>query len=60
MAAKAPALAEHDTAPDLAVHLRAAQARTVAGDVAAISEALVVLERRYRDTPDWESLAGCE
>ena len=60
LAARAAALAEHDTAPDLVVHLTAAQARTVAGDVAAISQALVVLDRRYRNTPDWESLTGCD
>ena len=60
MAARAAALAEHDTAPDQAVHLTAAQARTIAGDVAAISQALVVLDRRYRNTPEWESLAGCD
>ncbi|QBR91879.1 hypothetical protein [Nocardioides euryhalodurans] len=60
LAARAAALAEHDTAPDQAIHLTAAQARTIAGDVAAISEALVVLDRRYRNTPDWESIAGCD
>ncbi len=46
LAARAAALAEHDTAPDQAIHLTAAQARTIAGDVAAISQALVVLDRR--------------
>ena len=60
LAARAAALAEHDTAPDVTVHLTAAQARTIAGDVAAISQALVVLDRRYRNAPDWESLAGCD
>lgn len=60
LAARAAALAEHDTAPDQAIHLTAAQARTIAGDVAAISQALVVLDRRYRNTPDWESIAGCD
>ena len=60
VAARSAALAEHDTAPDLAIHLTAAQARTIAGDVAAISQALVVLDRRYRNTPDWESLTGCD
>ena len=51
LAARAAALAEHDTAPDRAVHLTAAQGRAVAGDVAAVSQALVVLDRRYRNTP---------
>jgi len=60
LAARAAALAEHDTAPDQAIHLTAAQARTIAGDVAAISQALVVLDRRYRNTPEWEPLAGCD
>jgi hypothetical protein len=60
LAARAAALAEHDTAPDQAIHLTAAQGRTIAGDVAAISQALVVLDRRYRNTPAWESLAGCD
>ena len=57
LAARAAALAEHDTAPDKALHLTAAQGRAVAGDVAAVSQALVVLDRRYRNTPEWESLA---
>lgn len=60
LTARAAALAEHDTAPDQAIHLTAAQARTVAGDVAAISQALVVLDRRYRNTPGWEPIAGCD
>ncbi|QSR30781.1 hypothetical protein CFI00_09805 [Nocardioides sp. S5] len=60
LAARAAALAEHDTAPDQAIHLTAAQARTIAGDVAAISQALVVLDRRYRNTPGWESIAACD
>jgi hypothetical protein len=60
LAARAAALAEHDTAPDQAVHLTAAQVRTIAGDVAAISQALVVLDRRYRNIPEWESIAGCD
>ena len=60
LTARAAALAEHDTAPDQAIHLTAAQARTIAGDVAAITQALVVLDRRYRNTPGWESIAGCD
>jgi hypothetical protein len=60
LAARAAALAEHDTAPDRAVRLTAAQARAVAGDVAAVSQALVVLDRRYRNTPEWEPLRGCD
>lgn len=60
LAARAAALAERDTAPDQAIHLTAAQARTIAGDAAAISQALVVLDRRYRNTPGWEPIAGCD
>ena len=37
--------------------LSAPQAQTLAGDVAAIMQALVVLDQRYRNTPGWESLA---
>jgi hypothetical protein len=59
LAARAAALAEHDTAPDQAIHLTAPQARTIAGDIAAISQALVP-DRRYRNTPNWESIAGCD
>lgn len=60
LAACAAALAEHDTAPDQTVRLTAAQGRAIAGDVAAIAQALVVLDRRYRNTPDWEPLAQCD
>jgi hypothetical protein len=60
IAARAAALAEHDTGPDRAIHLTAAQGRAVAGDVAPITQALVVLDRRYRNTPEWEPLAGCD
>lgn len=60
LAARAAALAEHDTAPDQTVHLTAAQGRAITGDVAAISQALVVLDRRYRNMPEWETLAGCD
>jgi hypothetical protein len=60
LAARAAALAEHDTAPDQTIRLTAAQGRAIAGDVAAIAQALVVLDRRYRNTPDWDPLAGCD
>lgn len=60
LAALAAALAEHDTAPEQAIQLTASQGRTIAGDVAAITQALVVLDRRYRNTPDWEPLAQCD
>jgi len=58
LAARAAALAEHDTSPDQSIHLTADQGRAITGDVAAISQALVVLDRRYRNTPEWESIAG--
>lgn len=60
IAARAAALAEHDTAPDQSIHLTASQGRTIAGDVASITQALVVLDRRYRNTPDWDPLAQCD
>lgn len=60
LAARAAALAEHDTAPDQAIHITAPQARAIAGDVAAVAQALVVLDRRYRNTPDWKPLAQCD
>lgn len=55
--ARAAALAEHDTAPEVASRLSAAQAQALVGDVAAIAQALVILDKRYRNTPGWEQLA---
>ncbi|WP_148046757.1 hypothetical protein [Nocardioides pocheonensis] len=55
-AARAAALAEHDTGGELAAHMDVPQARALVGDVAAIAQALVVLDQRYRNTPDWEHL----
>ena len=54
-AARAAALAQHDITL-LAGNVTAAQARALVGDVAAITQALVVLDRRYRRTPGWEQL----
>ena len=56
-AARAAALAEHDTSPRLAARLTAAQAQTLVADVAAMTQALVILDQRYRNTPGWEPLA---
>lgn len=56
-AARAAALAEHDTGADTSARLSAPQAQTLAGDVAAIMQALVVLDQRYRNVPGWEPLA---
>ncbi|WP_344779031.1 hypothetical protein, partial [Nocardioides panacisoli] len=56
-AARAAALAEHDTGgPVSTSRLTAAQARALVGDVAAITQALVVLDHRYRNIPGWVSL----
>ena len=55
--ARAASLAEHDTAHEVAQHMTAGQAQVVVGDVAAITQALVVLDQRYRKTPGWEQLA---
>ena len=55
--ARAASLAEHDTATEVAERMTAGQAQVVVGDVAAITQALVVLDQRYRNTPGWEQLA---
>jgi hypothetical protein len=54
-AARAAALAEHDTNGDAAVRLTAAQAQALVADVAAITQALIVLDQRYGNTPDGRS-----
>lgn len=56
-AARAAALAEHDTNGSAGARLTAAQAQALVGDVAAVTQALVVLDRRYAHTPGWEKLA---
>lgn len=56
-AARAAALAEHDTNGSAGARLTAAQAEALVGDVAAVTQALVVLDRRYANTPGWEKLA---
>lgn len=54
--ARAAVLAQHDTDPSDPGRLTAAQAQALVGDVAAITQALVVLDQRYRNTPKWETL----
>jgi len=56
-AASAAALAEHDTNGLAGMTLTAAQAEALAGDVAAVTQALVMLDHRYSNTPGWEKLA---
>jgi hypothetical protein len=56
-AARAAALAEHDTGGELAARMSVPQAQALVGDVAAIAQALVVLDQRYRSTPGWEHLS---
>jgi hypothetical protein len=56
-AARAAALAEHDTNGSTGIRLTAAQAQALVGDVAAVTQALLVLDRRYARTPGWEKLA---
>ena len=51
--ARAAALAEHDTDGQLTTQ----QSHALVGDVAAIAQALVVLDERYKHTPGWEQLA---
>lgn len=55
-AARAAVLAQHDTEPSHSGHFTTAQAQALVGDVAAITQALVVLDQRYRNTPNWECL----
>lgn len=54
-AARAATLAEHDTNASLAGRFTAAQAQALVGDVAAITQALVVLDKRYRHIPGWKT-----
>lgn len=60
LAARAAVLAEHDTAPEITASMSAGQAQVVVGDVAAITQAIVILDQRYRNTPGWQSLAKSE
>lgn len=55
-AARAATLAQHDTDPSHSRRFTASQAQALVGDVAAITQALVVLDQRYRNTPNWECL----
>jgi hypothetical protein len=57
LAARAAAFAEHDTSDQFAVQMTASQAQALVGDVAALTQAIVVLDQRYRNTPGWEPLA---
>lgn len=58
--ARAAAIGEHDFRTDETStgrgRMTAAQCRTVAADVAAITQAVVILDNRYRYTPGWEKL----
>lgn len=56
-AARAAALAEHDTTEAVSAQMTARQAQALVGDVAAMTQALVVLDQRYKNTPGWEPLA---
>jgi hypothetical protein len=56
-AARAAALAEQDTNGAInAERLTRPQALALVGDVAIVTQALVVLDQRYRNTPAWETL----
>lgn len=57
LAARAAALAEHDTSEQVSAQMTAPQAQALVGDVAALTQALVVLDQRYKNTPGWEPLA---
>ncbi|HET8602966.1 MAG TPA: hypothetical protein VFM09_03500, partial [Marmoricola sp.] len=56
-AARAAALAEHDTNGAVGARLTSPQAQALVGDVAAVTQALVVLDQRYVNIPGWERLA---
>jgi hypothetical protein len=56
-AARAAALAEHDTNGAAGARLTSPQAQALVGDVAAVTQALVVLDQRYVNIPGWERLA---
>jgi hypothetical protein len=56
-AARAAALAEHDTNGAEGARLTGPQAQALAGDVAAVAQALVVLDQRYLNIPGWGRLA---
>lgn len=51
LAARAAVLAEHDTSEEFAAQMTAQQAQALVGDVAALSQAIIVLDRRYKNTP---------
>ncbi|GGD24225.1 hypothetical protein [Nocardioides daphniae] len=56
-AARGAALAEHDHAADLtSLHLTPAQQQTLIGDVAAVTQALVILDRRNHRQSGWTAL----
>lgn len=57
-AARAGVLAEHDTGHDAHGRLSTAQCQALLGDVAAVTQALIVLDRRYLGTPGWVTLKG--
>jgi hypothetical protein len=56
-AARAAALAEHDTNGAAGERLSSPQAQALVGDVAAVTQALVVLDQRYLNIPGWERFA---
>lgn len=56
-AARAAALAEHDTNGAAGARLTSRQAQALVGDVTAVTQALVVLDQRYLNIPGWERLA---
>lgn len=55
-AARAAALAENDTNGLTGQRLTGPQAQGLVGDVAAVTQALVVLDQRYLNIPGWKKL----
>ncbi|QCX27740.1 hypothetical protein [Nocardioides jishulii] len=54
--ARAAALAEHDTSRRVTAQMTVPQAQAIVADIAAMTQALVILDQRYRNTPGWEPL----
>lgn len=55
-AARAAVLAEYDTNPTVTGQITSAQAQALVADVAVTTQALVVLDKRYRKLPGWTTL----
>ena len=57
LAARAATLAELDTTGQMSFQMTTSRAQALVGDVAALTQALVVLDQRYRKVPGWQPLS---